>query len=63
MLHTVHEHGERPLRALFQPVFPAGVGEFVFTLDSDPYSRGLPALSSLPGVVEIVVAMLGGYVK
>lgn len=56
-------HGESTLRKLFQAVFPAGAGEFVASLSPDVYSKDLPALTRLPGLIEIEMVLLNGYVE
>lgn len=59
----MNEHGESALREMFQAVFPASAGEFVSTLSSEVYWKDLPALTKLPGLIEIVMCLLGAYVK
>jgi len=59
----VDGHGESTLRKLFQAVFPAGAGEFVASLSPDVYSKDLPALTRLPGLIEIEMVLLNGYVE
>lgn len=59
----MNEHGESALRELFQAVFPASAGEFVSTLCSEVYWKDLPALTRLPGLIEVVMVLLGDYVE
>ncbi|RFU27092.1 hypothetical protein B7463_g9258, partial [Scytalidium lignicola] len=62
-LILVESGSERPLRDLFQPVFPAGVGEFVSALCSEVYWKDLAESTRLPCVVETVIVVVKGYVK
>ena len=48
---------------MFQPVFPAAVGEFVSILNSEEYWKDLLVSTRFPGIVEIVMAQLTGHVK
>jgi hypothetical protein len=59
----VGRRGEIALREIFQPQFPAAAGEFVSTLSSEVYWKDLPALTRLPGLIEIVMVLLDGYVE
>lgn len=56
---TVDGSGETALRKLFQPTVPAAVGEFVSILSSQNYSQDISKPIEVPGVVEIVRALLG----
>lgn len=59
----MNERGESALREMFQAVFPASAGGFVSTLSSEVYWKDLPALTRLPGLIEIVMVLLGDYVE
>jgi hypothetical protein len=59
----VDGRGESTLRTLFQAVFPASAGEFVSSLSSEVYWKDLPALTRLPGLIEIEMMLLDGYVE
>ncbi|CZR52111.1 uncharacterized protein PAC_01988 [Phialocephala subalpina] len=54
---------ESTFRKLFEALFPASAGEFVSSLSSEVYWKDLPALTRLPGLIEIEMVLLDGLVE
>lgn len=63
MSMKVSKGGEQALRDMFQPSTPVAAGEFTYRLSTDVYAMDVPESSSVPGVVEIVRALLGDDVR
>jgi hypothetical protein len=59
----VNEYGKSALRGIFQVVFPASTREFILILSSEVYWKNLSALTKLPDLIEIIIYLLGAYIK
>ena len=63
IIAIVQNGSERALRDFFQPTLPAAAGEFVSCLSSDDFSMEVTISARVPGLVDIVRALLGDHVR
>ena len=59
----VQRGSEKTLRDFFQPTLPAAAGELVSRLGLEEFSLRVPKSATVPGVVEIIRALLGKHIR